>query len=197
MSALNASYWLWGIWYVIWWAAALLASKAKSRPKDDGGLFDRAVAGLGIVLLFLVPLGRGGLTRSLWSKPALIDWLCVAGVALGFIFCCWARIHLGKLWSGLVTVKADHRIIETGPYGLVRHPIYSGLTFSAVCEALLKASLPALAGAVLIGAGFALTARKEEKFLRLQLGLDHYNDYARRVGMLFPKRLELHRSATS
>ena len=48
----------------------------------------------------------------------------------GFLFAWWARLHLGRLWSGTVTRKADHRIVDTGPYAIVRHPIYTGLLAS-------------------------------------------------------------------
>jgi hypothetical protein len=46
--------------------------------------------------------------------------------ALGLSFTSWARVHLGRNWSGTVTLKDDHALIRTGPYRRVRHPIYSG-----------------------------------------------------------------------
>ena len=187
MSAVHASYWLWGVWYATWWVAALRSAKVKARPAGDGGFIDRLLVGFGTALLFVVPVGGTGIAAALWRAPAWLDWTWVALVVLGFAFCWWARLHLGTLWSGFVTVKADHRIVDSGPYGLVRHPIYTGLILSAICEGLLKASPCALAGAVLIGLGFGLTARKEERFLRQQLGPDAYDAYARRVGMLAPR----------
>ena len=42
-------------------------------------------------------------------------------------FTVWARIVLGRNWSGIVTVKQDHELITAGPYRWVRHPIYTGL----------------------------------------------------------------------
>jgi protein-S-isoprenylcysteine O-methyltransferase Ste14 len=50
-------------------------------------------------------------------------WVCIAVALIGFAFTCWARIYLGDLWSGWVTKKGDHRVIDTGPYAIVRHPI--------------------------------------------------------------------------
>ena len=151
------------------------------------------MSGVGVLLLF-EPLGR--IARSapflhvaaarFWPPSALLGWVLFALAAGGFAFCWWARLHLGRLWSGFVTLKEDHRIVDTGPYALVRHPIYSGLMFAALATALMRANLAAFLGAVLIIVGFAMTARIEEGFLRTQLGAANYDDYRHRVGMLVP-----------
>ncbi|MGC1301753.1 MAG: isoprenylcysteine carboxylmethyltransferase family protein [Caulobacteraceae bacterium] len=189
MSAVVASYWLWAIWYVAWWIPALWSPRAASRPPRGTSNLDRLATLVGVVLLFWTPTLAPGhflLCVPMWRTAAGMAWVWVAGMAAGFAFCWWARVHLGRLWSGLVTAKADHRIVDTGPYGLVRHPIYSGVMASAVCLGLLKATPLALLGAVLVIAGFWLTARKEERFLREALGAEGYDAYSRRVGMLMP-----------
>ena len=48
-------------------------------------------------------------------------------IAAGLGFAVWARAHLGRNWSGIVTVKEGHALVRTGPYRAVRHPIYTGL----------------------------------------------------------------------
>jgi protein-S-isoprenylcysteine O-methyltransferase Ste14 len=106
--------------------------------------------------------------------------LCFAG----FAFCWWARIHLGRLWSAFVTLKSDHRIVDTGPYGIVRHPIYTGIILATVALAVVKGTAYAAAGALLVIIGFWVKARFEEGFLRKQLGAETYDDYCRRVPML-------------
>ena len=153
----------------------------------------RYLSGLGVVLLFapLAWLPRFGPIAHFvfgrhWDQSAPLGWLLFALAALGFAFCWWARLHLGRLWSGFVTLKNDHHIVDTGPYGLVRHPIYSGLMFAASATGLMRATPAAFFGALLIVIGFSLTARIEEGFLRVQLGADGYDDYRRRVGMLIP-----------
>jgi len=58
--------------------------------------------------------------------------LCCAGVAFAF----WARVHLGRNWSPVPTLKEGHELITTGPYRLVRNPIYTGLLFALLGSAL-------------------------------------------------------------
>jgi protein-S-isoprenylcysteine O-methyltransferase Ste14 len=88
--------------------------------------------------------------------------------------------------SSSVTYKADHRIVDTGPYALVRHPIYTGIIVAAAATAALQARAIAFAGLVLLILGFWIKARLEERFLRDHLGAQAYDAYARRTGLLFP-----------
>ena len=115
-----------------------------------------------------------------------MDWSLLALVVAAFAFCWWARLHLGRLWSRLVTLKEDHRVVDTGPYALVRHPIYAGAIAAAWLTAAVRATPAALIGGALFTIGFALTARIEENFLRAQLDSDAFDAYARRTPMLVP-----------
>jgi protein-S-isoprenylcysteine O-methyltransferase Ste14 len=184
---------LWAVWYASWIVAAAWAGRTKTQMKTDMGGLHRYISAIGVLLLF-APLGRlakfGPIASvavgRLWPSSEVLGWVLFTLAAAGFVFCWWARLHLGKLWSGFVTLKEDHRIVDTGPYALVRHPIYSGLMVAALMTGLMRANPAALVGAVLIVLGFSMTARIEEGFLRAQLGPDTYEGYRRRVGMLVP-----------
>jgi protein-S-isoprenylcysteine O-methyltransferase Ste14 len=114
------------------------------------------------------------------------EWSLVGLTAAGFVLACWARFTLGRLWSAGVERKEDHRIIEDGPYAIVRHPIYTGLLAAALALALVKATPLALIGFVLTTVGFTVKARLEERFLAAELGEAGYDNYRRRVPMLVP-----------
>ena len=107
-------------------------------------------------------------------------------VVAGLAFAWWARLHLGSLWSSSVTKKADHRIVDTGPYRLVRHPIYTGFLLSIAATAGQLGTAYAVAGVLFFVAGFWIKARLEERFLRVELGEGDYDAYRRRVPMLLP-----------
>ena len=175
---------LWVAWLVSWLVAALWASRAAQRPPLGEELPYRALNVIGGLLLFTnfrFPRASFG-----WREP---DWLSILLLCLevvGFAFAWWARIHLGTLWSGRVTRKADHRIVDTGPYGLVRHPIYTGLLLSFYASLLLRPGLVGLAAGVVMTISFVIKLRLEERFLMRELGADAYEAYRKRVPMLVP-----------
>ena len=188
---------LWVFWYATWLAAVVFSGRTTTQMGTDAGGLHRMLSGFGVMLLFFFPAGDGSplygvaalgqFTQRLWTEPDDVAWTLVGLTVAGFAFCWWARLHLGRLWSGFVTLKEGHHIVDTGPYGLVRHPIYSGLMFSAFMTAGLRGTPAAFLGAALITLGFSLTARIEEGFLREQLGAEAYGAYARRVPMLVPR----------
>ena len=123
----------------------------------------------------------------LWTNPPLLAWALLGVVAAGIAFCWWARVHLGALWSAEVTRKEAHRVVESGPYGIVRHPIYTGFIVMYAGLVLLSASAVGLAGFVLMTVGLSLKARLEEEFLTGELGAAAYGDYKARTPMLVPR----------
>ena len=147
-----------------------------------------AVTAMGFVFLFSQKGGSPLVLVRLWETPQELAWAMVAFTALGFAFCWWARLHLGPLWSGTVTRKADHLIVDTGPYRWVRHPIYTGILAGAAGLAILDGTAGALVGLGLLSLGLAMKARLEEGFLKAELGADPYRAYAARVPMLIPWR---------
>jgi protein-S-isoprenylcysteine O-methyltransferase Ste14 len=174
---------LWPAWAVSWLIAAVWSSRAEARASLRDQLPYRALTVISAVLI-LWPVHRR-LYLLAWVTPAWLGWLLVLVAVLGFAFAWWARIHLGRLWSGTVTRKADHRIVDTGPYGLVRHPIYTGILLALYAAALLHGTYPALLGGVVATLAFYVRARLEERFLRAELGPE-YDAYRARVPMLVP-----------
>jgi protein-S-isoprenylcysteine O-methyltransferase Ste14 len=176
---------LWLLWYAAWGLAATWSDRPAKRLGRHREAPSRMLTGIGVVLLFFYNPAHMGRDRVLWDPPGALAWSLLVPVALGFLFAAWARIHLGRLWSPHITRKPEHRIVDTGPYGLVRHPIYSGLILSACATAAMQGVLSAVLGAITFTLGFYLKARLEERFLRDELG-PAYDAYARRVGMLVP-----------
>ncbi|RWM25974.1 isoprenylcysteine carboxylmethyltransferase family protein [Mesorhizobium sp.] len=175
---------LWLAWIVSWALASFWADPAQKRAGFRAEAQYRALWLAGTILLFVPAHGYAGRLRP-WTPTLAEAWICVALIALGLAFAWWARLHLGRLWSSTVTAKADHRVIDTGPYRLVRHPIYTGLLLSILATMAAKGTVWGIAGAALLLVGIVVKARLEESFLRGELGTA-YDDYARRVPMLVP-----------
>jgi len=176
---------LWVLWVISWLIAALWANPTESQPSAESAVPYRATLLTGTVLE-LVPAHRYEGPMRLWHIGLNGAWLCVAVMVIGLGFTWWARIHLGALWSGRVTRKADHRVVDTGPYRLVRHPIYTGLLLAMLATAVAKGTLSGIVGFATVFLGLTLKARLEERWLAGELGTGAYADYRRRVPMLVP-----------
>jgi protein-S-isoprenylcysteine O-methyltransferase Ste14 len=175
-------------WLVMagYWFVGMVRTGASAREPLRGRLGYTVPLVLGLFLLFdprfdLDFLGRRFVPEN-WVTLAIGVGLTIAGVCVAI----WARGHLGMNWSGAVIVKADHELIETGPYALVRHPIYTGISLAAIGSALVGGKWRALAAVVLIVVSFCFKAAREDRLL-----LSHFGEaYARRkdrVGFLLPR----------
>jgi protein-S-isoprenylcysteine O-methyltransferase Ste14 len=176
---------LWIAFVISWGIAAFWANRTEKRLSVAAQLPYRLLVTVGTILLIIPAHGYQGWMR-LWQVNLLEAWICVALIAVGIAFAWWARIHLGRLWSAQITRKVGHHIVETGPYGLTRHPIYTGILLAVLATMVAKGTLAGIAGALLMAASFYVKARQEEQFLREELGAEAYDGYSRRVPMLIP-----------
>jgi protein-S-isoprenylcysteine O-methyltransferase Ste14 len=159
-------------------------SAKRATPREELGYL--LVQGVGIFVVVLSGQRRWRFDPQLWDVDVAGGWAMAALVLAGVAFTWWARLVLGKLWSGHVARKEGHRIVDSGPYALTRHPIYTGILFSIFATATAIGRLDALIGAAIITLGLWMKARLEERFLRAELGTAAYDEYARRTPMLVP-----------
>jgi protein-S-isoprenylcysteine O-methyltransferase Ste14 len=175
----------WLLWGASWLIAAQWASKAAKRPALREETAYRVLTIAGAALMFVQFRDRDN-WNLLWVAPRSLQWVLFGVVVLGLAFTWWARIHLGTLWSARVTRKDGHRIVDSGPYAIVRHPIYAGLIIALIATVLPFAGPINIAGAAILIVSFVLKARLEERFLKQELGAETYESYQRRVPMLVP-----------
>ena len=185
MTPQDATEYIWLAWLISWFAAAVWSDRTVNRPSLGRQLAYRLTTACGALLMF----GVFGIRRydvRFWQLDGGLGWFFAAMAAAGVLVMWWARLHLGRLWSGSVARKADHPLIDTGPYAIVRHPIYTGLLVSLVATVCVRTTAETLAGVLILATGIYVKARTEETFLRDQLGPQTYDAYARRVPMLVP-----------
>lgn len=171
---------------ITWLGAALWIDRKTGSisAKEVAPLY---IGGLLFCILFAaITFSVPAMRERLWPSQPLFDWTMVVLCAAGFSFCWWARLHLGRLWAGGVIVREGHRVVDTGPYAVVRHPIYSGAFVGIIAYSAIRARLADVVFVAALVAFFALKARIEEGFLRQHFGAG-YDDYRARVPMLVPR----------
>jgi protein-S-isoprenylcysteine O-methyltransferase Ste14 len=176
----------WSAWAILWVIASWWTARTARRAGGRENVTYQLVSITGMFALLIVTRPTRPLFAPLWQLGSAIEWSLVGLMAAGFALACWARLSLGRLWSAGVERKTDHRLVQEGPYAIVRHPIYTGLIAAALALAMVKATPLALSGLSLMTIGFTIKARLEERFLATELGEQAYAGYRRRVPMLVP-----------
>jgi protein-S-isoprenylcysteine O-methyltransferase Ste14 len=179
--------WLWLAWALFWLVMAIGGSKKTQRREPLGSRLSYVAAGIiGGVLIAAHRLpGARVLNLRLWPQGLLPYAIGLALLIAGIACAAWARLHLGRNWSGTVTVKEGHELIRTGPYAYVRHPIYSGVLAAVLGTAICSGTLRAALGFALISAALLFKARTEERFMR-ETFPGQYPQYCGQVPALIP-----------
>ncbi len=168
----------WGAFWLYWLAAAF--SVKRGRVPWSRQLRIRAVIVVITILLMRFRVFRAlALNTDPW-RAGLGLVLFAAGLGLAV----WARVHIGRNWGAPMTQKDEPELVTSGPYHLVRHPIYSGILAAGVGTAVAL-SWTWLIAVVLAGVYFLYSATVEERYLSEQLP-DTYPAYKRRTKMLLP-----------
>lgn len=170
---------------VIWLLAAFGTKRAVRQYAGRGRIVQVALLFVAFLLVFYrkIPLGPLDIRFIPLSLTA-----SVVGMVLtlaGLLLALWARFFLGRNWSGEITVKKDHQLIRTGPYAIVRHPIYSGFLFALLGTAIAFGQVRCFIGLVLAAIGWRLKSLVEERYMTEQFGAE-YTAYQGQVKALVP-----------
>src|ERR1700751_1466872 len=160
----------------------LLKKRLKPPMKKDQPLADKLVL---IPILLLIFGGMGFMAadavRWHWSvMPPSVQWAGCGLLLAAMLFVYWT-MRTNSCAAPVVKIQKDRgqAVITTGPYAIVRHPLYFGALFYVAATSLVLGSWLGLATVPLLAFGFAVRLGGEEKALRE--GLHGYDDYARRV----------------
>jgi len=175
----------WIGWIFTWAAASFWSGRTEKRLATGEVWAYRLSSLVGLILLSHFTARALGL-RRMWHVGYNGAYLLALLTFGGIFFAWWARIHLGRLWSGSITRKEGHHVVDTGPYGLVRHPIYTGLLLAIMGTALIVAEFRALLAFAIVLAAFYLKARKEEAWLAREFG-ETFEGHAKQTGMFLPR----------
>jgi protein-S-isoprenylcysteine O-methyltransferase Ste14 len=178
--------WLWAIFIIYWLLAAFRRNRVQKRePAAERFVHILFMIG-GFALLFSPDPRFGRLNQRFLPASQLLDLAGILLTAAGVAFAIWARAHLGKYWSAQVTIRQEHRLIRTGPYKFIRHPIYTGMLLALLGTVLAVGEYRAILGFAIILLGFIKKARKEESFMQTQFGAG-FEEHKRQTGFFFPR----------
>ncbi len=176
---------MWLAWVLYWLISAATAKPTQRRELLSSRLSHLLPLLFGVTLIVWPRLDVPGISRQLLPDVAARYWLATALVALGLGFTVWARVHLGRNWSGTVTQKQGHELIRSGPYAYVRHPIYTGLLAALLGSAIALGELRGFLGVLIVLGSFWRKLRIEEAFMR-ELFPGQYERYMAEVPALVP-----------
>jgi protein-S-isoprenylcysteine O-methyltransferase Ste14 len=167
------------IWVAFWiyWIGSAFGVKQGTRNRRRIPL--TGVSAAAVVVLLRV--FRGG---SLEVHTLVLGVTGAVLILAGLTLAIWARVHLGRNWGMPMTLKADPELVTSGPYGVVRHPIYSGLLLAMLGTALATNLLGLIVVVILLGY-FAYAASVEERNMAAAFP-DAYPAYRSRTKMLIP-----------
>jgi len=179
-----------GIFILACWVALGVYWNIRARgvkPAAESQKFSDRLARVPVWLGFLLfvaawayPFGMVATRRTVFSNS-----LAMAICALGLFVAIWSRKMLGAEWSRDVELKEGHKLVESGPYRLMRHPIYTGHLLMGLGTAIASGLLIAFVGLALLAAGFWIKLNQEERLLVRNFP-DEYPGYKTRVKALIP-----------
>src|SRR6266849_7816039 len=168
----------WAAFWVYWIVAAF--STKRGRGPWSRELRIRAV--IAVVVIVLVRLGAFR-SHGLNTDPARAG-IGLVLFALGLGSAIWARLHIGRNWGTPMSQKDEPELVTSGPYRLVRHPIYSGILLAGAGTAVALSWMWLIA-MVLAGVYFVYSATVEERYLTKQFP-GTYPMYRRSTKILVP-----------
>jgi protein-S-isoprenylcysteine O-methyltransferase Ste14 len=172
--------------FLVYWRIKAVGTKTTQRLEPFAPRFLRTlIFVIAIVLFSTTRIPLRWLYLQSWPAGLWPFWLGAAVTVAGLLFAVWARVYLGGNWSSEVTIKQDHELITTGPYAVVRHPIYTGILAGLLGTAIALSEVRGIIAFVLIFVVLWLKLRMEEQWMRSQFG-ETYITYAHQTAALVP-----------
>lgn len=170
-----------GVWAAFWlyWLVAAFSMKKGHVPWSRELGIRAAIVVVVILLIRFGAFRDHRLNTDAW-RAGLGLVLLAAGLGLAV----WARVHIGSNWGMPMTQKDEPELVTSGPYRLVRHPIYSGILLAAVGTAIAL-SWTWLVAAALATIYFVYSATVEERYMAEQFP-NSYPAYKHSTKMLVP-----------
>jgi protein-S-isoprenylcysteine O-methyltransferase Ste14 len=176
----------------LFFAGAFLFRKKHPQPvkqkRDNASLVGILFVGVGYAIVWSVHRPMFSPILELNTSIEIIVASLTVALSIGSVWIVLSAVRtLGKQWSISARIVHDHTLVTAGPYGLVRHPIYTGMIGMMIATGLAISTWEALVSAIIFGLlGTTIRIRSEEKLLRSSFGAE-FEHYVQMVPALFPR----------
>lgn len=169
---------VWAVFWIYWIAAAFSMKKGRV-------FWSRQIRIRFVIVAIIIALGRLGVFHghAASTNPTRAS-IGLVLLVLGLGFAVWARLHIGRNWGTPMTQKLEPELVTSGPYRLVRHPIYSGILLAGIGTAVALDWI-GLVIVVLVGTFFIYSAGVEERYMTSRFP-STYPAYRAGTKMLIP-----------
>jgi protein-S-isoprenylcysteine O-methyltransferase Ste14 len=176
---------LWLAWILYWWISSRDVKPNRRQESAASRIAHMLPLVLAAWLIAAHRLPGDSLVGRMFPATLTVYLVGTAITAAGLAFSVWARVVLGRNWSGTVTLKEGHELVRSGPYRLVRHPIYTGLLVAFIGSAVARGEWR---GVLAVAIAFVALWRKlqlEERWMEETFG-EAYARYRAEVPALIP-----------
>jgi protein-S-isoprenylcysteine O-methyltransferase Ste14 len=161
----------------------------KEAIKREGRLFLllRSVMALFMIAVFI--LYAINPKWMMWFAAPFPIWLRWIGVGFGIVslpLLIWVQQTLGRYWSTNLQLRDAHMLVTSGPYHLIRHPMYTALFTFFIAGSLISANWLFILLTMVVIIGLYIRIGKEEIMMIGKFG-DEYRDYLKRTGRFLPR----------
>jgi protein-S-isoprenylcysteine O-methyltransferase len=176
---------IWTVFWVLWVLPAVFGKRTVRRQATGSRILQLVLLLVAYVLIVNGALGWDWLNQRLAPEGKTSTAVGYGLLLAGMAFAGWARLFLGSNWSSNVTLKEDHTLVRSGPYRIVRHPIYTGLLVALLGTAIAVGELRCFLGVVLAAIAWKVKSVSEETLMMQQFG-EQYASYRKEVKGLVP-----------
>jgi protein-S-isoprenylcysteine O-methyltransferase len=176
---------IWTVFWVLWILPAVFGKRTVRRQTNGSRILQLILLLVAYVLIVNGELGLDWLNLQLVPEGRASTAVGYGLLMAGMLFAGWARLFLGGNWSSSVTLKEGHTLVQSGPYRIVRHPIYTGLLVALLGTAIALGELRCFLGVLLAAIAWKIKSMSEETLMVQQFG-DQYARYREQVKGLVP-----------
>jgi protein-S-isoprenylcysteine O-methyltransferase Ste14 len=182
-TAIAYSSWL--VLWLVWLPGYFTSKRTVDRPERGKQLVALFYIYAGFALIF----SHGGFGSFLGIRVTpemhLLGQIGLGLDLVGILFAIWARWALGRNWSNVMALKEKHELVQTGPYGIVRHPIYTGMLLGVLGTAMTTGLLASYLGFICMLIGLLIRTQSEDRLMAKQFPETHPS-YRQRTKKLIP-----------